>query len=332
MGYSKEVYHLAQQELDRRRSKAQETAQRHYEEMESRFPRIREIARELSATGLQAAQAAISGREDITSFLNALQLKNQQLQKERATLLAQANVPADFLETHYTCSKCCDIGYIIHERCECMSRLLRRIAYQTVSDSGGMENCRFDNFLLSYYPTAAQPDGNVPARVMSKILQNCRDYAASFHPHSESLLFRGHTGLGKTHLSLSIAYEVIEKGYGVCYISSQRLLDKLQNQQFRRDSTDTTDYQQMVQSCDLLILDDLGAEFSTTFSVAALQNLINGRLSDNRPTIISTNFDSTLLKERYGERIVSRLLCAYQVYSFLGDDIRFCKRLQQANK
>lgn len=330
MGYSKDIYRLAQQELDRRRDNAQRTAELRRTELEEALPRLGEIQREMCATGLEAVRASIGSTGDISRTLENLRNKNLALQEERAKLLSQADLPADFLEIHYTCPKCQDTGYVVNQRCACLDQLLRRMAYQKVSESGGLGECRFDNFLLSYYTDAPSPDGKVPSRVMAAILTSCRDYANTFHPHAESLLFRGHTGLGKTHLSLAIAYEAVEKGYGVYYASCQRLLDKLQAQQFGREKGDSTDYQQMVLDCDLLILDDLGAEFSTNFTVAALQNIINARLTDNRPTIISTNLDTKLLGERYGERVVSRLLCAYRAFTFFGDDIRMRKRMERA--
>lgn len=329
MGYSKDIYRLAQQELDRRRDKAQRTAELRRAELEEALPRLGEIQREMSLTGLEAVRASIGSTGDISRTLENLRNKNLTLQKERAKLLSQADLPADFLEVHYTCPKCQDTGYVVNQRCACLDQLLRRMAYQKVSESGGLGECRFDNFLLSYYTDTPNAEGKVPSRVMAAILTSCRDYADTFHLHAESLLFRGHTGLGKTHLSLAIAYEVVEKGYGVYYASCQRLLDKLQAQQFGRDKGDSTDYQQMVLDCDLLILDDLGAEFSTNFTVAALQNIINARLTDNRPTLISTNLDTKLLGERYGERVVSRLLCAYRAFTFFGDDIRMRKRMER---
>ena len=215
----------------------------------------------------------------------------------------------------------------MEKQCDCMAELLRKAAYEQLGDCSGIRDCRFDNFLLDYYPT--QPVGPyniVPQRAMEKVLSICVDYARSFSLQSESLLLCGGTGLGKTHLSLAIAGAVIQRGFGVIYTTSHRLLGKLQEQQFSRNSTETDDYQSMALGCDLLIIDDLGAEFSTNFTVAALYGVINERINLRRPTVINTNFDETILRERYGDRILSRLLATYRPLQFYGEDIRMRKR------
>ena len=76
-------------------------------------------------------------------------------------------------------------------------------------------------------------------------------------------------------------------------------------------------------SSDLLILDDLGTEMTTQFAVSALYQLLNSRLLENRPTIVSTNLPLGDIAPRYSAQIYSRLLGAYRLYKFYGDDIRF---------
>ena len=75
-------------------------------------------------------------------------------------------------------------------------------------------------------------------------------------------------------------------------------------------------------SCDLLILDDLGAEFATAYSQSVLYQVINDRMTESRPTIISTNLDLPALSKTYHERILSRLIGSYTMYGFVGRDIR----------
>ncbi|MCR5717503.1 MAG: DNA replication protein DnaC, partial [Oscillospiraceae bacterium] len=77
---------------------------------------------------------------------------------------------------------------------------------------------------------------------------------------------------------------------------------------------------------DLLILDDLGTEFSSPFYTSMIYNIINTRLNRGLPTIISTNLEWLELKSRYEERIVSRLYAVYDIMHFVGSDIRLQKR------
>ena len=76
---------------------------------------------------------------------------------------------------------------------------------------------------------------------------------------------------------------------------------------------------------DLLILDDLGAEYNTPFNVSSVYNIINTRMNFGKPTIISSNLTSQELEERYTERVVSRLLTQYTYLRFIGEDVRQLK-------
>lgn len=136
---------------------------------------------------------------------------------------------------------------------------------------------------------------------------------------------RARTGLGKTHLSLSIAKEVIRKGYNVLYTPAQTLLETLERERFRRGEESYS--LNFVLDCDLLILDDLGAEFSTNFSVLGdLSISSTSRLVEGKPTIISSNLTAKELEARYSPRVVSRIMGGYYTIPFLGNDIRILKR------
>ena len=74
--------------------------------------------------------------------------------------------------------------------------------------------------------------------------------------------------------------------------------------------------------CDLLIIDDLGAEITNQFTVSCLYNVINTRLNNSRSTIINTNLREKEIRERYNDRITSRLFGEYQAFLFYGKDIR----------
>ena len=97
-----------------------------------------------------------------------------------------------------------------------------------------------------------------------KFYNYCVQYARTFTPESKTILMRGGTGLGKTHLSLAIANEVTRRGFGVIYVSAPMLMSTLSNMHFSKESNDS-EYFEMLTKCDLLIIDDLGTEFSNTF-------------------------------------------------------------------
>ena len=163
---------------------------------------------------------------------------------------------------------------------------------------------------------------------MEDIFRFGTGYAQRFSLHSPSILMTGATGLGKTHLSLAIAREVIEKGYGVVYGSAQNFMLQIERERFGR--SESSESERQLQECDLLILDDLGVEFLTQFVSAAVYNLINTRLMAERPTIISTNLSISELESRYSERVVSRIIANYRVLPFIGRDVRQLKRMREA--
>ena len=76
------------------------------------------------------------------------------------------------------------------------------------------------------------------------------------------------------------------------------------------------------EDCDLLIIDDLGTEMTTQFVCSALYHVVNTRLMESRPTIISTNLTPEQLSVRYSPQIASRLLGTYRLIQFVGQDIR----------
>ena len=79
-------------------------------------------------------------------------------------------------------------------------------------------------------------------------------------------------------------------------------------------------------ACDLLIIDDLGTEMTTQFTQSVLYQVINTRLMEGTPAIISTNLDDKGLRQRYSAPIASRLLGSYETCLFLGRDIRQLRR------
>lgn len=331
MGYPKQVYQRANEELTRRREAARELGLARTREIAERLPEITRIHREMAESAISVTRLVTASAGDISPRIDALRDKNLELQRRRAVILAAAGYPEDYLAEQKACGNCGGSGYIGQDMCGCFREILKREAYAELSAVSQANNSSFADFRLEYYPLEAA-GGTPPRTHMSGILDACVSYVANFSPRSPSLLMLGHTGLGKTHLSLAIAGEVTGNGYGVVYTPVQKLMDKLEAQKFSYAAEAKEQYARDLENvlgCDLLVLDDLGAEFITNFSSSALYNIVNTRLVESRPTIISTNLEPAGIEEKYSPRMLSRLIGGYTVMKFLGKDIRFVKKMRK---
>ena len=115
---------------------------------------------------------------------------------------------------------------------------------------------------------------------------------------------------------------VIEKGYGVIYGSIPNIVSKLERERFKYTNDEEGESEKHFIGCDLLIIDDLGTEFPTSFSNAAIYKILNSRIMLRRPTIISTNLSLKELEKSYTQRMVSRIIGNNIQLEFVGTDVR----------
>ena len=323
MAYSAEVYAAAKRVLEERRSNAERLASLKKADIYAKFPEIRKIDSDLSRNMANLSVLVLRGGKDLDSALAEMKAANAEIEQKKSAILSENGLPKDYLEPQYTCKNCSDLGRKNGILCSCYKEACRTEAQKELAKSSGSASCSFDNFDLGYYVDNGAEDGTNPRRKMNNYYNFCINYAKSFSPDSPSIVMIGKTGLGKTHLSLSIAKTVIDAGYGVVYAPAQKLVSTLEREHFSASAGDSI--LRKYTECDLLIIDDLGAEFSSQFTTAAIGNLINERLYENRPTIISTNLSGKELAERYTERTASRILGEYRKLYFAGEDIRFLK-------
>lgn len=325
MGYSKDIYDEAFKILAKKRMTAEQKSQERKAVMYEACPRLAEIEQEMASTASYAARSVFAGA-NAQETIARLKTKNLALQEERKKILQSAQLPEDYLKPQYDCQQCKDEGYIDGRICSCMKKLLRQITYDRLNRSSPLSLSDFDAFSLDYYSDKliVENTNYTHREFMSRVLTFCRQYACKFSKNSESLLFQGNPGLGKTHLSLAIAKEIIERSYGVIYMSVPILISKLETQHFGRGTIDeeSDDLTNILAECDLLIMDDLGTEFVTPYSTAEIFNIINTRMLLSRPTIISTNLTLIGLQQTYNERTISRIIGNLKRFRFVGTDIR----------
>lgn len=313
MRYPDEIHRKANDELTARRLTALNALGRNEEDIRRNHPEIEKLRRLSATLGVRMGRAAV------INIWEDFENSKKEFEENAAAIrnaLIKADLPADYLEPPFACKACKDKGFVTGEPCECRKKILNRLTYIKLADVSKVTECSFENFELSYY-TDNRKD-------MAALLKACRRYAAGLSRTSPSLLFRGNTGLGKTHLSISIAREVIEGGKFVMYGSAARLIERITNSALGDKSEDG--YRQLVYGCDLLVIDDLGTEFKTHITKSEVYGLINTRLAESRPTIISTNLTLREIEATYDPCVLSRLTGAYIPYQFNGSDIRFQKK------
>lgn len=314
MRYPRELCKRAAQELGGRRQSASDELVKRISHIQENYPEIWQLRKQESMYGAKMGMASIMGnQEQYDILLHEMEEYRSRIRESLAT----AGFSADYLEAQHTCGLCQDKGFIDGQSCECRKAILNRLAYEILSNISRVDECSFDTFDLDYY-------SGINRKTMSKLLEACRRYAADFSRQSANLLFVGPTGLGKTHLSLSIAREVVNKGNMVLYASAAQLIDRLVDIRFNPETQD--EYKDIVYGCDLLLLDDLGTEFQTKFTKSEVYSIINTRCIEKLPTIINTNLSISEMEELYDQRVVSRLLGEYVANPFSGHDIRIQKR------
>jgi len=318
MSYNPQMYASVKAELEKKRRKAISAADQRLEELDNKYPEIREVDMILKTTGLRIMEAIRMGKLGLEERMQALKEENELLLAKREEYLQKRGYPVNYTDPKFECSSCEDTGYCNGKMCTCLREALFRAGVARSGLGKLPEKQTFENFSLHYY---SDPEN------MSAVLSFCRRYAAEFSEKtSENILLTGATGLGKTHLSTAIGQEVIRGGYDCVYTSAQNLLSDFEYERFGRNyKDDSPDRTEQYFRCDLLIIDDFGTEMGNSFTIASMYNLINSRMNAGRPIIINTNLSSSEIRNRYDDRIASRLMGNYQPLIFRGDDVRFQK-------
>ncbi len=321
MSYKRSVYIKAKDILSQRKATAEKEAEMRHSAAVAICPELAQVEREMASHGADVVKAVGMGA-NLDEYIKNLATANLRAQAKRKELLKSAGFPEDYLDVKYTCEICKDTGYNKEFYCQCYRKLIRDVARQELGANSPLKKCTFDSFRLDRYPDVVDSVIGINQREhMKNNFEYCKDYAKNFTTDSPGLFMYGKTGLGKTHLSLAIANEVIDKGYDVYYGSIQSIMDKLESEHFGRLPREDS-IKEDILNCDLLIIDDLGTEFTTQFTTAELYNIINSRILSSLPTIISTNLDLPEIAQAYSQRVASRIIGNSDAMYFCGKDIR----------
>lgn len=288
------------------------------EEVEQAIPDYDRACAEIASLSVEYGKQYVSG--EITN-LDEYHQKMNELSYRKKKLLEEAGFPCDYLEPVYTCPDCKDTGYVDGKRCLCLEKRIINVLYSQSNLDQVLSTENFSSLSYDYY------SGEDLAN-FRKAVESSFSFVKNFHVEYQNLLFYGAVGTGKSFLSNCIAREILNLGYSVIYFSASGLFELLARYAFDANQKEML-YKTLedLYNCDLVIIDDLGTEMTNNFSNSHLFTFLNERNLRKKPTIISTNLSLSELKDRYSERIFSRLTNQFTFRKLSGSDIRVLKNI-----
>lgn len=291
-------------------------AERRHADVYERIPNYRELEETVASLSVVQGKKLLSGDENA---LVELRKNLTELKSRKKQLLLDAGFPEDYLDPVFSCPDCQDTGYINREKCHCFRQAEISLLYE---QSGIQDLLNQNNFsLLSYdYYTGEA------LILFQNAVKTCQRFIKNFNSDYHNLFFYGTVGTGKSFLSCCVAKELMDRGHSVIYFGATGLFDLLSGVAFHTQNRDERQnaYSDLYQ-CDLLIIDDLGTELTNQFTSSQLFSLLNERHLGKKSTLISTNFTLAQLRDRYSDRIFSRITSNFEVCRLAGEDIRMYK-------
>lgn len=315
--------HLIEQtlkEFEKKRLYAENEAELNKNKIFKEINDLERIDKEISDLGMKALQLLHAG-----DFSNKKEIfrKIEELKEKKSILLREHKYTENDYSPKYNCSICNDTGFVGGVYCICCKQSVASKLYNQTSLESILEKENFENFNLELFTNKTQKGSGSPRANMKKIYQDCVLYTKNFNENSANLFFTGSTGVGKTFMINCIASDLIKKGIYIIYMISSDLIDLIRKSRLSEySSIIDSSFIEALNTCDLLIIDDLGTENATDYAVDELFNLMNKRILSNKKIIISTNLTLNELDEIYSIRIFSRIMGYFTPYNFIGNDIR----------
>lgn len=307
------------------REKEKDALNSRREEIKQKYPEIIEVENTIGRLSLKLTLTAMKKTDTIDKDLEDIKNEIMDLRAKKYEMLVSKGYYPEYLNLHYRCVKCKDTGYLITEKCKCYKQKLVQIYYKNSEIEEATKFNNFNSFNIDYYSAHRTGDEKYsPRKNMENLLDKIlHEYLPNFNRADDNLLFYGNSGTGKTFLTHCIAKELLDKGYLVVYKTSDELIRNLKEIRFDNNQQ----LEDLLVNCDLLIIDDLGAEQVTDFSVTELFTLLNKKILKKKKMLISTNLSLSDLTKTYAERITSRLFGNFTLFKVYGEDIRVKKNL-----
>lgn len=140
------------------------------------------------------------------------------------------------------------------------------------------------------------------------------------------IFIHGECGTGKTHIAYALAKQAEEvQKLAVKFYNIPDLIRYLKrdfSDENKTLSEENTNFGKLLAFKGLLILDDFGTEKLTEWVEEILYMIINKRYENVLPIIFTSNLSPEKMVEKFGDRIVSRIIGSCDVIELKGNDRR----------
>ena len=303
-------------EYDLIRMKNKKEADMKKKKLYAGYPELDELEKKTNELKLNIAKLVLK-KFDIKE-IEKLKKESQILVEKYNCILKEIGINRNYFEV-YDCKICHDTGFVNNKKCDCLKKKLVEKYCNMSSLNKIFEQENFANFDFKYYKGES-------LKLIKKAYKASLLFVKYFGVKFKNLFFYGETGLGKTFLCNCIAKEILNMGKSVLYKTAPELFKMLDEIRFSNYEKNI-EQEKIIFDCDLLVIDDFGAEYKTMPLESDLFNIINMRFLNKKPIIISTNIKAKELPVFYTQRIISRIYGYYDVFEFTGEDIRVKKRM-----
>lgn len=318
-----EIYAQIKREMERYRDYAINKADEEIKLIYEKYPRLKEIDKELKNAGSHMLKETLRRRgEDRDKLVKEFKEHYANLEKEKQSILDNAGISQDMLKPKFRCRLCEDTGIYKDKECKCMKKRRIEKMYTLSNIHENMKEQNFEKFDSSLFSKEPILNGVSQYDRILEISDTCREGIAGMEKTPFYALFMGGVGLGKTFLCSCLAKFAMEMGYSIVYATAYDIADVLVKVKFNRATGEDYETLDLINSCDLLIVDDLGTEGINSATNTEIFTVINNRLLNKKSLIISTNLSLKDINRIYGERVFSRFMGGFKMCQFIGRDLR----------
>lgn len=216
-----------------------------------------------------------------------------------------------------SCPVCGGRGLFIKNKttaciCTCVKKDRKNFLLKSSNITEVLSKKSFQNFLLGYYSRLNKDQfyERTHYEIAVKSLETCKSFVKDClsGKNPKGLYIFGMVGSGKTHLACSIANELIKRSFNVLFMVVPDYLEEIKYSWERGSNGHEKEIIDRARDASVLVMDDLGAHCYSDWTKSKIYTLLNYRINNNLPTVITSNLEYHEIEKYLDYRISSRII------------------------